>query len=80
MANPGSARSGRRAGRYAAAMSAAFEVASGPYAIRGARSGSGPPLVFLHGLGSDRAFSAMLLDGLAGFELVLPDLRGHGAP
>ena len=56
-----------------------FEVAAGGQVLRGVRGGRGRPLVFFHGLGSDRGLSSTFLGAPGGFELVLPDLRGHGA-
>lgn len=43
------------------------------------RSGSGPPLVLLHGLGSsseDWEYQTPVLE--TGYDLVVPDFRGHG--
>jgi 3-oxoadipate enol-lactonase len=41
--------------------------------------GAGPPVVLLHGMGGSRVLWAPVLSGLAdGFQLIVPDLRGHG--
>jgi pimeloyl-ACP methyl ester carboxylesterase len=41
-------------------------------------SGSGTPLLFLHGLGSDSTDSRRGLGEMPGFEIALVDQRGHG--
>lgn len=41
-------------------------------------SGSGTPLLFLHGLGSDSSDSRRGLGDMPGFEVALVDQRGHG--
>jgi pimeloyl-ACP methyl ester carboxylesterase len=43
------------------------------------RQGTGEPLVLLHGVGLDRTVWSAVAPHLDGFELVLPDLPGHGA-
>jgi pimeloyl-ACP methyl ester carboxylesterase len=42
------------------------------------RLGDGPDFVFLHGLGSDAADIMEEMGPVTGFQLVLPDQRGHG--
>src|ERR671936_665542 len=42
------------------------------------RSGSGPPVVLLHGWPGDRTDYRELVPLLAGCEVVAPDLRGFG--
>lgn len=42
------------------------------------RWGDGPPLVFLHGLGADRAQSAALLRALPSIQVIAPDAPSHG--
>ena len=42
--------------------------------------GSGPPIVFVHGIGGNRSNWAAQMDGsMAGFRTVALDLRGYGA-
>src|SRR5687767_6337931 len=43
--------------------------------------GTGDPLVLLHGFGSCGKAWAAVADSLAGrYQLIVPDLRGHGRP
>lgn len=42
-------------------------------------SGTGPPMILLHGGGSGRATWAAFTRSVAGYRVVAPDLRGHGA-
>ena len=60
-------------------VSSAVVACTASTGLASERSGSGPRLVLLHGLGSDRTAWYPLCDRLAGHrELVLLDLPGHG--
>ncbi len=41
-------------------------------------SGSGPALLFMHGLGADRQQSKSFLQSLTGFQVITVDMPGHG--
>ena len=54
--------------------------AGGELRIAYEQCGSGPPVVFVHGIGGNKSNWAPQMDGaLAGFSTVALDLRGYGA-
>jgi len=53
--------------------------AAEPVELSFREDGSGPPIVFLHGLGGDRLLWNAVVPELAGeFHVIVPNLRGHG--
>ncbi len=53
--------------------------AAEPVELSFREEGSGPPIVFLHGLGGDRLLWNAVVPELAGeFHVIVPNLRGHG--
>jgi len=53
-------------------------AAAGPVTLAVRRWGSGPPVVFLHGLGASRRFWDLVADESDGYQGVAPDLLGFG--
>jgi 3-oxoadipate enol-lactonase len=60
------------------AFTSEIEVERGPVTLLVHLRGTGEPLLFLHGLGSDAQVFSDLLGEMRGRRLAMPDQRGHG--